>query len=195
MSAQVGRLAGQHGSNRAAAAAIGCIHPVVESIFKTVHSMLLVAFVESDEERLAHIRLAIGVGVLGVENLRRSADEHAFTPDHDAIREIHIFQKHSCFVIAAIPIGVFQILDDASRFVAAHLGRWFGGRAGLIPPPGVGARGRVRNAEWIIPHLDHPELPVRAPVERYRINDQRLAHDQLGFETRPNANGPERCFR
>ena len=157
--------------------------------------MLLVAFVESDEERLAHIRLAVGVGVLGVENLRRSADEHAFTPDHDAIREIHILQKHSRFVVAAVPIGVFQILDDASRFVAADPGRWLGGRAGVIPPPGLGACGRVRNAEWIIPHLDHPELPVRPPVERDWIHDQRLAHDEFGFETRTDANGPERRFR
>ena len=123
MPAEIGRLTGQHGSNGATAAAVGGIHPVVQAVFEAIDPMLLVAFIETDEERLAHICPAVGVGVLGVENLRRSADEHSFAPGHDSIGEIHILQKHGRLVEAPVAIGVFEIFDDASRFVAVDPGR------------------------------------------------------------------------
>src|SRR3954447_26723459 len=61
-----------------ATVAIGPVEPVIEAVFETVGTMLLVAFGKAIEERLAHIRLSISISILRIEDLGRSADDHAF---------------------------------------------------------------------------------------------------------------------
>ena len=125
--AQIGRLARGGGPDGAAAAAVGCVDPVVEPVFEAVDPMLLISLVEADQDRFAHVGPAITVGVFRVKNLRRGADEHPLAPDHDAIREINVLQEHRCFVVAAVAVGVFQVFDDAARFVAADARKRIGG--------------------------------------------------------------------
>src|SRR5205814_10151948 len=62
-------------SDGAAAAAVGCVDPVVEPVFEAVDPMLLISLVEADQDRFAHVGPAITVGVFRVKNLRRGADE------------------------------------------------------------------------------------------------------------------------
>ena len=120
--------------------------------------MLLVALSETGEERLAHVGFAVAVGVFGIKDLRRSADDHAVAPWHDASRKIHSFQKDSRFVVAAIAISIFQKPHDS-------------------PSPAFAV-----HSQRVIAHLDHPQFAISAPLEGDRVQDHRLAGDQFHFE-------------
>src|SRR5438128_11693793 len=109
VAAEVRRLSRQLGTDVPAAAAVGGINPIVEPVFKTVDPMLLISWIETSDDRFAQIGPAIAVGVFGIKNFRRGADEHAFAPDHDAVRERDVRQKHSRFSVTAVTIGVLQV--------------------------------------------------------------------------------------
>ena len=171
VAAEIRRFAGRHRLDSSTAAAIGCVNPVVEAVFEAINAMLLIALVETDENRFAHVGLAVTIGVCGVKNFRRGADEHALAPDHDAVREIDVLQKHRRFVVTAVAVGVFQIFDDAARFAMA-----------------VQAKG-------IVAHLDDPEFSIRSPVKGDRVNDERFVCDKFNFETGPHADAGQRFLR
>ena len=141
------------------------------AVIEAVDPMLLVAFAKTGKEHLAHVRLAIAVGVLGVKNVRRGGHDHALAPGHHAGGEVQPVQEHGGLVVDAVVVGVLEKADDAAWFAFAV------------------------HAQRIIAHLHHPQFSVRAPLEGDRVLDQRFAGDQLHFESGPDADGLERIFR
>ena len=81
-------------ANLAAAVAIGAIEPVIEAILEAIGAMLLIAFNEAREKRFTNVRFAVAIGVLGVKNFGRSADDDSFSPRNDSIRKIQAIEEH-----------------------------------------------------------------------------------------------------
>src|SRR6266446_1610071 len=54
----------------ATAVAICAVEPVIQAVLEPVRAMLLIAFNETCEERLANVRFAVAIGVLGVKDFR-----------------------------------------------------------------------------------------------------------------------------
>src|SRR5262245_19004401 len=68
--------------NPSAAIPIRAVDPVVEAVVEAVQAMLLIACDKPSKERLALVCLAVTIGVLGVENLRRGRDQNSVAPWH-----------------------------------------------------------------------------------------------------------------
>src|SRR5439155_7731461 len=88
----------------AAAVAVGAIDPVVQSPGKAVHAVLRIARVKADVERPAHIRLAVAVGVLRVEDFGGRRDDDAASPRHDAGGKAQTVKEQGGFDIFAIAV-------------------------------------------------------------------------------------------
>src|SRR5437899_1437332 len=75
--------AGLDRADASAAVAVGAVDPIVEPPNQTIDAMLRVAWIETDKQLPAHVRLAVTVGVLGIENLRGTRDKYSAAPRHD----------------------------------------------------------------------------------------------------------------
>jgi hypothetical protein len=62
--------------------------------------------VRSREEFLDHVRAAIVVSILGVEDIRCGADQRAFAPAHHTGGKWQAVEKQGGFVEATIAVGV-----------------------------------------------------------------------------------------
>src|SRR5207249_6568089 len=103
--------------------------------------MLLIARAKPGEEGLALVRFAIAIGILGIKNFGRRADDHALPPRDDAIGKVEAIKKHSRFVVMPRVVGVFEETHDSAWLAFAI------------------------QSERVIDHLDDPKLAIRAPLE------------------------------
>src|SRR5262249_31283612 len=164
-------LAGLRRLDASATIAVGDIDPVVESPRQRVDAMLLVPLDEAGIEDNFLVRLAVAVGVLGVEDLGGGRHNDALAPRHDTGRETDFVEEDRRLVVLAVTFGAFEKLDASPGLALAVY------------------------TERIVAHLDDPELAVRTPGEADRILHQRLRHDQFGDETGPRLQGPQGLLR
>ena len=142
------RLAGLGGTDHASAVAVGSVDPAIEAELEPIEPVLLVPWPESCEEHVATVGLAIAVGVLGIEDVRRAGDDDPFPPRNQAGGEAEAVEERGRFVVATVAVGVFQDPDNPAELPF------------------------VVDSERVVTHLDDPELAVGAPVEGDRIFDQ-----------------------
>ena len=160
--------AGAVGSDHPSAPAVGPVNPVVETVLEPVHAVLLVPFTESAEEGALEVGFPVAVRVFGVDDFGGGADNHALPPRHHAGREIEPGKKQGRFVVPPVAVRVLQ-----KPHVPARL------------PLSV-------DTHRIIPHLDDPELSVRAPLERDGISYERFLGHKLDGVARVDPKGLHR---
>ena len=85
--ANVHRRAPGEAGNAAADQAVGAVHPAVKPVGETVHARLIIGRGKAGKQRTPDVRTPVAVGVLGVENVRRGANQNALAPSGDAGRE------------------------------------------------------------------------------------------------------------
>ena len=142
--------------------ATGTMHPVVQTPAKTVDSQLLIAFEKAREQCFANIGCPIVVCVFRVDDLRGRRDQHSLTPRHDASWKRNILKQHRGCLILAIAIFIFQISNSPTRLAV------------------------VVHARRIISHLRNPQLPIGAPVDCNRVNDEWFCNNQLKLKALTN---------
>ena len=166
--ANVHQFAPGEAGDAAADQSVRAMHPAVEAVGEAIHPRLIVGGGETRKQRAPDVRAPVAVGVLGVKDVRRGADQDAFPPSSDAGRERQAVEEHRPLVGEPIAVDVLQKNDPAARLVAAA------------------------EAQRIIVHLDDPRFAVRAEVDRDRVDDQRLGGDQLDPQAGADANRAQR---
>ena len=151
----VHRQAGAGRGDNPAAVAVGAVHPVVESVLKAVHPVLLVALAKAAEEHAGFVGLAVAVCVACKQDVRSGADEDAVAPRHHAVGERKAIEKNGGVVVPAVIITILQPAD-----------------APPVLPIAV-------KAKRIVGHLGDPQPPTRIPLERNGIKHQRFGGHQL----------------
>ena len=155
----VHRQAGAGRGDNPAAVAVGAVHPVVESVLKAVHPVLLVALAKAAEEHAGFVGLAVAVCVACKQDVRSGADEDAVAPRHHAVGERKAIEKNGGVVVVPIAIAILQPADAPAVLAFAV------------------------ESKRVVSHLDNPKPPVRIPLERNRIGYQRLGGHQLDCVT------------
>ena len=156
--------------NRAAEQPVGSMNPVVEPVAQAVHAGLPVAGIEAGEDHFADVGLAVAVGVLGVNDVGRRADQHPLLPHGDAVGKVDVVEKDGRLVELAVAVRAFE---------QPHAPSW------LIVP---------FDAVRIVVHLGHPELAVRPKIDGHGRRDQRLGRDQFDLQPLGHANRLERLL-
>ncbi len=70
--------------DHAAGIAVGTMDPIVQSPNQPVDLVLRVVDTKALQYDACQVSLAVTVGILGIENLRRASDQDAFPPGHHA---------------------------------------------------------------------------------------------------------------
>ena len=110
----VHRQAGAGGGDGPAAVAVGTVHPIVESILESVHSVLLVSLVKAGEEHAGFVGFAVAVCVACEKDVWGGADEDTVAPRHDSIGERKAIEKNGRVVVAAVVIAILQPANTPS---------------------------------------------------------------------------------
>ena len=131
---------------------VRAVNPVIQSEAQAVDARLIVLRRETCEQFRHHIGLAVAVGVLGVDDVRRGADEHTLAPRRDAGGEGKALEENGRLVVFAVAVQVFQKFYAPARPVAADVRR----RRPAFPPPCLGGYRRFWQAHRVIAHFDDP---------------------------------------
>src|SRR5438132_6455019 len=84
----------------------GDIDPVVGAEYRMADAKLTgIAGVEAGENNLAHIRVAITLSILQINNVGGAGDENATAPRHDAVGEGEAVGEDGAFVVTTIAVG------------------------------------------------------------------------------------------
>ncbi len=145
--------------------------PVIEPEGEAVHSGLVVVRLEAGEELADHVGPTVAVGVLGVEDVRRGADQRALAPRQHAGGKRQAVEKER---------------GTVERAVGPRAGEKLYAAAGL--PVAI-------RTHWVVGHLDHPQFAVSAKVDRDRAGDERFGGDEFDREAGLGAEGGEGFWR
>src|ERR1041385_5429362 len=104
------------GANVTAVAAVAAVNAIVQAPAQAVHVAVGHAEGEPLEHHLAHVGLAIAVGVLQENNFRRRSYEEAAVPRADRGRKTQSFGEEDAAIGLAVAIGVFQKADGSAGF-------------------------------------------------------------------------------
>ena len=74
-------------------ASVGTMHPVVQTPSQTIHSKLLIAFVEALEQHFLGIGFSIAVCISQEQDLGSCSNQNAVSPCQKSIREIESLGK------------------------------------------------------------------------------------------------------
>ena len=159
--AQFERLVAGEALDLAAKQAAGAVDPAVESVDQAVDAALIVVRGKAAEEFLDDVGSAVAVGIFGVQNIGRGADQHAacattVTPVGNGMSS----RKTVRLVVAAVAIAVGQHPYAAARLKISL------------------AAGRI------VVHLRDPQPPVGAEVDRHRDRSPAARGDQLDRHVR-----------
>ena len=136
--------------------AVPAVEPAVRPPGQRVRQLVGVEPAEAGDDDLGLVRLAVAVGVLQEEDIGRVGDPDPAGADGDPRGDVQAFGEDRELVGPAVAVGVLQDLDP----VPAGPGR----------PPGV------------FQALGHPDPPTLVEGHRDRVDDLRLARDQLDPE-------------
>ena len=92
--------------NDSAEQAVRAVDPVVEAERKAVHASLVVVGDEAGEEFFHHVCATVAVGIFGVNDVGRGADECAFSPCHHAGGKWKSVEKNSGLVETPVAVRV-----------------------------------------------------------------------------------------
>src|SRR5438046_1915484 len=109
-------LSGQNRSHPAATLAIRPIEPVIQAVIITIRAMLLIARMKTGEQNFLHIRLAVAIGILGVNDVRRATDNDALAPRINAVGKTKTVEEHGGFVVVPIALRIFEKTHNSTRF-------------------------------------------------------------------------------
>ncbi len=152
------RLAG--GSHVTAVAAIDAMNAIVKPPAQSVHVAVGHAEREPFQHHFAHVGLAVAVGVLQKNDLRRGGDQHSAAPGGDGSGETQPLGKEDTAVDFPVAIGVLEQTDRAT---------------------GTAVRAE---AVGVIAHLDHVQATLFVKGERHRIDHVRFTGEQGHFQRR-----------
>ena len=138
------------------------MNPTVKAGYQTIDPGVKVACAKVAEQLFDFVRLAISVGVLGIENVRCGTDQHPFAPHGDTCGKWDSLQKHPGSFRNATFITLIQQTHSARRFIIAF---W---------------------AHGIIEHFGHPKGTVVAKVDRHRALNHRFRSDDFDLHSRRN---------
>ena len=124
---------------------------MIHSVGESMDSVLWIPLGKSRYQHYLFIALAITIGISGKEDVRRASDDHSIAPSVDACGVVQAIEKHGALIHHTIAVGVDQGLDTTS----------------------------FRPAQWVVSHLDHPNLTVIPPSDPDRIGDKRLACNEF----------------
>src|SRR5581483_1538973 len=183
---------GRYHLDDAARIAVGAVEPAVESPGEAVGAVLLVALAEAGEQDDLVVGLAVAVGVLGVEDVRSTDDDHALAPGMHAGGIAEVVEEDRGLVVGR---GGGRLRFPAKRFRAGR-GSPDSALSGFLEELDAAA-GLVlaAGAEGIVAHLDDPELAVRPPGEGDGVHDERLGGHQLDREPGSHLDTLERLRR
>ena len=122
-------------------------------------------------QHLANVRLVIAIGVLQEEEVRRGRDNHATVRERQARRKIQVIREDGDLVGFAVTVRVFENLDA------------------IVP------RVAVQHLVRIVHRLDHPQPATLIERERDRLDDVRLAGEELDAELGRRLHELLRLFR
>ena len=131
---------------------------------------------EPGEDDAAHVGLAVAVGVLEVEQVRRRARVDAAVPAGDRGRHRHVGGEQRALLVDAVAVDVLEH-PDAAPFATPRV---------LL---------RDRGVLVVLGELGDIEPPVLVEVDGDRAAQQRLGGDQLDAEPGPRHDGPLRFGR
>jgi hypothetical protein len=129
--------------------------------------VLRVGLSEPGEKDLAHVRSAVAVSILRVQEVRSARHEYAPAPGHHASWKEQPIEEDRGLVEASVAVHVREANDPAPSSTL------------------------VVEAKGIVPHLDDPEPSIRSPVEGDRASNQGFRRDQLDLETWPRTQRAE----
>ena len=132
--------------------------PVVESVAQIRRTGVRVARAPPRRQHLAHVRLVVAVGVFQKQEVGRVSDDDSAARESDRGRDIQAFGEHRHLVALAVAVGVFEDFD----FV-------------ITDPVG-------RHLVRVIDRLGNPQAAALVPGEADRVDDVRLAGEQLQAE-------------
>src|SRR5678816_2390835 len=115
MSAQVRFLAtlglareSADGANHDTTVAIRSVKPIVETVLKPVHTVLLIPLAKPFQQCHTKVGFAVAIAIFSVKNLRGGTDDHSFAPRHNSIGKIQIGKKDCGLIVLAVVVGVLK---------------------------------------------------------------------------------------
>ena len=133
--------------------------------------------------------VAIGVE----EQVRRLEDEDTAITEGQSTREIQAGHEIMGAIDPAVSVDVFEDRDAVGPFGPA---RWRLGHAIVgCPRVTIDRHSLQTRRVGILQVLDDPEPAQVIKFDRHRLPDQRLASDELSFQSRSNRHPPRGFFR
>ena len=187
-SAQINLLSGLQAAHLAAEQPAAPVQPAVQPPGEAVQPRLKIMPRKARHIRPHDVGAPITIGILGVEQVRRGADERAFAPWHHAGRERNAVEEQRRLVVASVAIAVGENLDATTRREAA---RRLPDRLAILAPD----LDRRFETAWVVIHLAHPQPPLRVPINGDRRFNQRFACDEFHDHLRLGADGAQGFLR
>src|SRR5213080_402746 len=106
------RLLEYHGMNWTL---VGQVDPIVGTVDRTVDHVLRVSKGEAGENLLAHISLAVSLGVFEKPDVRSCCDQNASLPAHHSVGHDDMVGEHRTSVRYPITVSVFKQNDSPYR--------------------------------------------------------------------------------
>src|SRR2546426_10902811 len=103
------RLLEYHGMNWTL---VGQVDPIVRAVDRTVDHVLRVGKSEAGENLLAHIGLAISLGVLEKPDVRSGCHQNAAVPAHHSVGHDDVVCEHGAPVRYPVAVGVLERSEE-----------------------------------------------------------------------------------
>lgn len=90
---------------------IGHIDPIVETVQRSVDTQLRIALRKARQHHSPYIRPAVAIGVLKIEDVRRTRYKDALLPWHYPFRKVEPVNEYRRVFESPILIAIFEHLD------------------------------------------------------------------------------------